>query len=1035
MPAWTCFGGLCDRQSKALETHQERKTEVINQSDSGKTAIAAGNRLASIALSSSFSTGHDRDYQVVQWQRGIQRHFSRLSARHRRVLLELCNNDDLPSSIAYLDGEYKHQGLAIGIKTLEPTLTSIDSFSHALSCLAQAGPESIQLLWGSILLLVKITLRHTDVLDKITQMLDHLAKAMPRFKSYLDLYPTTQLRRAMRAIYDDFVEFCLSSADFLSRGVIENVFRLSWSAVDKDFDKIIQALQNHTIDFEAEAQLANTKATKQWQEDILQRLSKNSSHSSYSSDGSVTHLVSTLPFPRNLMFTGREDILQDISRILQLPQADQSAILRSVTLYGMGGVGKTQIALEYAYRFRGAYSHMFWVKCETEVELRQSFTSVAKGLGLQQGGENEQRDVDSARKWLETSESRWLLVFDNVQHVSVLRRYWPRGARGNAIITSQRPSFDEFTNEKLQIRSLTVEEGRSLILRQMHLEGGDESIHAKAEELCEELGGSPLAIAHYTGFCVASHMSLTELVRTFQQRSMSAEIWSCNSNASVMQYERTLSTVWDASLSSLAGDARDLLNIVAFLNPDCIPEELLQRKPGHDSDESAGYDPFKLTVMLSSLTRRNLVERNIITPGSSLRMHRSLRLALMLQMDTDVEKRQEMFKRALHLTRQAFPRRDMTSRSPQNDPIWKKNMPQVLGLQSAFERSDPPITSDMEFASLLSDAGSFLWEQQLNRLAVPILLLGERIVLDLVHDDEPSPVLASLETTLSTLEAHESAENREVVMTRQKRVINRRERILNSLPPGTATIEQQVDLGRAWNDLAYFHADIEEFEEAERLMMKSLALYNTLGDETTLRFRFALQYADLAVVRLGQGRVDEALELGRKSFQLCKDELGHEHIETVRFESIWAYTLIASNNLNDAMEKLTDVLNVRSQLLEKNNPDILTTKYWIGTVHFYQDCLEEAEQYLRQAIEFSGHSGLGQPDLARARYRLALVLYEQRRLKEAVMFEDEAINSISEKDRPPCEQKDDILRLLDRRVYIQNGRSTGAFRGIRSGRE
>jgi hypothetical protein len=260
-------------------------------------------------------------------------------------------------------------------------------------------------------------------------MLDHLTAAMPRFETYLDLYPTPQLRRAMRAIYDDFIDFCLSSADFLSRTalgtlgstssssqgvrsgvaycfllwVIANLLRLSWSSVDKDFDKIKQRLHTHKEDFEAEAQLANVKATKKWQDGIQAKLAKTSSEYSSSRASSVSRLVSTLPFPRNLMFTGRDDTLQEISSVLQLPQADQTQAMRTVTLWGMGGVGKTQIALEYAYRFRNAYTHMFWIKSETEVELRQSMTSLVQGLGLPQGGETEQKDIDLARRWLETA--------------------------------------------------------------------------------------------------------------------------------------------------------------------------------------------------------------------------------------------------------------------------------------------------------------------------------------------------------------------------------------------------------------------------------------------------------------------------------------------------------------------------------------------------------------------------------------------------------------------------------------------------------
>lgn len=168
------------------------------------------------------------------------------------------------------------------------------------------------------------------------------------------------------------------------------------------------------------------------------------------------------------------------------------------------------------------------------------------------------------------------MVFDNVQQVSLLRRYWPRSVKGNIVITSQRASFDEFTTKNFRIRPLTVEEGRTLILRQMHLEDGDETTRARAEELSEELGGSPLAITHYTGFCVTSHLSLTEVLRSFQQTSLAADIWSCDSNASAMQYERTLSTVWDTTLDSLSESERDLLDMLAFLNPDCVPEDFLK---------------------------------------------------------------------------------------------------------------------------------------------------------------------------------------------------------------------------------------------------------------------------------------------------------------------------------------------------------------------------------------------------------------------------------------------------------------------------
>lgn len=157
MSCWNCFG------SKRFSTnppdpnnHQQIELNAHNQQP--PIDVTTSNRLAAIVFPSPLSNAaKDNNYHAVQWRRGIRRHFGKLNAKKAQLLLELCDNDDLPSTVAYLDSEYSRQGLVSGIKILEPTLASIESFSQALTCLAQAGPESVQLLWGSVLLLVKVS--------------------------------------------------------------------------------------------------------------------------------------------------------------------------------------------------------------------------------------------------------------------------------------------------------------------------------------------------------------------------------------------------------------------------------------------------------------------------------------------------------------------------------------------------------------------------------------------------------------------------------------------------------------------------------------------------------------------------------------------------------------------------------------------------------------------------------------------------------------------------------------------------------------
>jgi hypothetical protein len=119
--------------------NSETKTDLLSQ------------RLA------AFAPASDREYHAVQWDRAIKRRFGRLKPKTLELLLDLCRNDDLQSSIVYLKEEYAKNGISTGLKPLEPTLESLNSFANALGSLSQAGPQPAMLLWGSTLLLIQVS--------------------------------------------------------------------------------------------------------------------------------------------------------------------------------------------------------------------------------------------------------------------------------------------------------------------------------------------------------------------------------------------------------------------------------------------------------------------------------------------------------------------------------------------------------------------------------------------------------------------------------------------------------------------------------------------------------------------------------------------------------------------------------------------------------------------------------------------------------------------------------------------------------------
>lgn len=212
MASWACCGSRAGKGGKT----DSNGIALSDETTRDLTAIEISKRLA------AFTPSENVDTQHIQWYEAIERRFGSLKPKTAALLLSLCDNDDLRSSIEFLDKEYRSHSIISRLQRLEPTLANLNSLERGLTSLAHAGPFPIQVLWGSTLLLIKITLRHQDTLDKIVQMLERLTSSMPRFETYLNLYPTAQLRQVMRHLYDDFISFVLTSADFLSGGVYGN---------------------------------------------------------------------------------------------------------------------------------------------------------------------------------------------------------------------------------------------------------------------------------------------------------------------------------------------------------------------------------------------------------------------------------------------------------------------------------------------------------------------------------------------------------------------------------------------------------------------------------------------------------------------------------------------------------------------------------------------------------------------------------------------------------------------------------------------
>src|SRR6266568_860446 len=145
--------------------------------------------------------------------------------------------------------------------------------------------------------------------------------------------------------------------------------------------------------------------------------------------------IKRIPLPRNRTFTGREKYLRRLHR--ELRSGNPTAVTQA--LAGLGGVGKTQLALEYSYRYGAEYDIVWWIRAEHQDTRVDDFVALGRALGIE-------RDVEASRlvgdtlAWLERN-GNWLLVFDNAEHPNDIRDLLPKSQRGGIIITSRYPAW------------------------------------------------------------------------------------------------------------------------------------------------------------------------------------------------------------------------------------------------------------------------------------------------------------------------------------------------------------------------------------------------------------------------------------------------------------------------------------------------------------------------------------------------------------------------------------------------------------------
>lgn len=297
--------------------------------------------------------------------------------------------------------------------------------------------------------------------------------------------------------------------------------------------------------------------------------------------------------------------------------------LRLFALCGFGGLGKTQVAVQYAFTREEDFDAIFWVEAEERTKLDKSFDHIARKLGLIEPTAR----ADSAKtrravlEWLEQplkqtrpsdqnqqTLAKWLVIFDNADNLENLDGYLPLTGCGSILITSRNPlAISELaSNQGQTLHPMTTEECSILLAKlvKQELTSQNEPIAAL---LADKIHRVPLAVRQLAAQIRQNQMTLSESLQFYGEGPLLTELKKVENFPLQDQYRLTLSTVW--GFENYTRSELSLLNKLAFMDADQITEDILQQDLSDDIDQDfprgKSYIEARTSLLSSSMVERD----------------------------------------------------------------------------------------------------------------------------------------------------------------------------------------------------------------------------------------------------------------------------------------------------------------------------------------------------------------------------------------------------------------------------------------------
>jgi tetratricopeptide (TPR) repeat protein len=638
-----------------------------------------------------------------------------------------------------------------------------------------------------------------------------------------------------------------------------------------------------------------------------------------------------------------------------------------VALHGLGGVGKTQCALEYVYANQDSYQRVYWISAVNRASLLSGYQKIADKSQLpgRQGVSTEAK-AEEVLSWLKRQKN-WLVVLDNLDDIKVAKGLLPEnGPEKHTIITTRNPRTTEIPAEPLEVPLLSDVHSVALLsaLSRIHIQEGSQD-EKQAFEIAKELGNLPLAIDLAACYIRDIAGGLSEYSKRYKSNREKLHRWVPEGNR---PYTDSVATAWSLSFDLIQKDqnATFLLHLFSGLNPDKILIEFLIAgiKTLRNKSGNGITDEHDLSIALLELEKYSIIKWD--RRNQSISVHRLVQSVIrdkmsekeLISTDTAV----------VELCLDVFPR----AINNNSRPLCRKYENQVV---QPLLRINAMLSE--ELADIKDLVGGFL--QNDGKYADSAVFLGQALKIRIAMFGDEDPVTLATMNTLALTYKQQGFSIKAAVLGEE--VLEKMRRIVGEEHPGTLTTMH--NLASIYQQQGF---SIKAAVLGEEVLEKKRRVLGEEHPDTLATTN------NLASTYWQQGFSIKAAALGEEVLEKRRRIVGEEHPDTLATMNNLASTYKQQGFSIKAAVLGEEVLEKRRRIVGEEHPDTLTTMHNLASIYQQQGFSIKAAALGEEVLEKRRRIlGEEHPDTLTTMHNLASIYQQQGFSTKAAALGEEVL--------------------------------------------